>query len=118
MEEQLLRFPMWDEPIFRVNFRDFFQTKGIAYNEDEIRLAQVLTWDGVKGSLPHGVGSLQLRDFYRDGTLWFVENFEGYLLPEELRTNVAAPKVMVAAESWEPLCKGLCEHNVCEVYTL
>ena len=76
-------------------------------------MAQVLTWEGVRGSLPRGVGSLQLRDFCRDGTLWFVQSLEAYLLPEELRSSVAAPKVIVASESWEPLCVRGCVSAMC-----
>ena len=44
-----------------------------------------------------------------------MENFEDYLVPEELRCIPKAPRVMVADHHWEEVCKGLVGSGVCGV---
>ena len=41
----------------------FFAKRGVTYDGEEVRVAQTLSWEGVRGSLPDEVGQLELRDF-------------------------------------------------------
>ena len=61
------------------------------------------------------VGQLDLSRFCTLGVKHYVENFEGYLVPEELRCIPKAPRVMVADHHWEEVCKGLVGSGVCGV---
>ena len=118
VRQQLERFEMWDSEKVGCDFEKFFTSKSVDYTGEEVKLAQKLTWEGAKGSLPDGVGALELRNFCSLGTLTYVDEFENYLLPPELRKHVKPPRVMVEEDSWLPLCKGLVEKRVCDVYPL
>ena len=115
---QLERFDVWDEKFVVVGFERFFETKSIDYSGDEVRTVQSLNWTAVKNSLPEGVGNLKLEEFCTLGTRGYVERFEDYLVPEELRVRLKPPRVMVEEGQWDDLAKGLMERNICKAMPL
>ena len=115
---QLERFDIWDEKFDVAGIEKFFETKTIDYSGEEVRAAKQLNWKAVENSLPEGVGKLKLEEFCTLGTRGYVERFEDYLLPKELRTRLKAPKVMVEEGQWDDLAQGLISRNLCEVIPL
>eukprot|EP00438_Fugacium_kawagutii_P012022 Skav218164 [mRNA] locus=scaffold5213:63405:66158:- [translate_table: standard] len=103
------------EPLVDTDFKQFFQTRGVDYVGDEIKVAKNLTWKGIEASLPAEVGQIDLRQFCEGGVLEFVENFEAYLVPPEAQLAVKPPRTMVAPDDWEELATGLVERGLCEV---
>ena len=115
---QLERFDVWDEKFDVVGFEKLFQTKTIDYSGDEVRTAQYLNWKAVENSLPEGVGNLKLTDFCTLGTKGYIERFEDYLVPEEVRVRLKPPRVMVEEGQWDDLARGLIQRNICTVIPL
>ena len=115
---QLERFNVWEEKLQVVDFKRYFETKTIDYSGDEVRTAQKLNWKAVSNSLPEGVGHLELKHFCTLGTRAYVENFEDFLVPEDLRSRVKPPRVMVEEGQWDDLTTGLVERNLCKIMPL
>eukprot|EP00438_Fugacium_kawagutii_P013582 Skav223043 [mRNA] locus=scaffold1069:163813:168437:+ [translate_table: standard] len=116
--EQLQRFTIWDEQVTSISFEQFFRSKNVDYQGEEIKIAQRIVWEAVENSLPDGVGQLPLQSFCRLGTLHYVENFDQYLVPPSSQRQVKPPTVMVSMEEWPLVCKGLVAKGVCEVWPL
>ena len=116
LERIIERFDSWTIPKPEVNFATVFKTKDVSYSGEEIKIAQTLNWKAVEPSLPEGVGMLPLQEFCRLGTLEYVLNFENYMLPEDMVKVPRPPKVQVASGSWNELCQGLVDRNICEVW--
>eukprot|EP00438_Fugacium_kawagutii_P005643 Skav219560 [mRNA] locus=scaffold886:2956:8420:- [translate_table: standard] len=116
--DQLRRFGVWHDPINLVSFKDFFASKNVGYQGEEVKVAQRIVWDAVANSMPEGVGSLPLSQFCRLGTLHYVDNFEEYLIPAADQVRVPPPKVMVEPNEWKQVCKGLLQKGVFEVWPL
>eukprot|EP00438_Fugacium_kawagutii_P019799 Skav234936 [mRNA] locus=scaffold2677:147840:152458:- [translate_table: standard] len=114
IEQQLTRFDMWEVSSPRVSFDELFQSRGVDYSGEMVRLAQPLCWQAVANSLPEGVGRLNLEDFCVAGARHYVLNFEEYLIPEEDQVVPKAPRVQVEEGSWDLLCEGLVKRGICE----
>ena len=115
---QLERFDIWNETCSVNELETFFNSKGVSYTGDEVKLAQRLSWKAVASSLPEGVGELDLSSFCTLGTLEFVTNFENYLVPVESQLHMKAPTVMVEDGGWNDLARGLLQRGVCRVIPL
>ena len=87
------RFKVWEEPLGRFDFKDFFAKRGVTYDAEEVRVAQTLSWEGVRGSLPDEVGELELRDFCAHGSLHYLDHFEDHLVD----TSNGSPFVRVSS---------------------
>ena len=111
------RFKVWDEPLGKLDFRDFFAKRGVTYDGEEVRVAQTLTWEGVRNSLPDEVGRLELRDFCTQGTLHYLDHFEDHLIDTSNLPCPRAPRVMVG-DDWPSICEGLIKKQICEVVPL
>lgn len=98
-----------------ISFENFFKSKGVDYAGEEVKVAQYFCWEAIEASFPSEVGKLELAQFCTMGVKHYVENFEAYLLPEELRQVPRAPRVMVADQHWEEVCKGLVASGVCGI---
>ena len=108
------RFKVWDETLGNLDFGDFFAKRGVTYDGEEVRVAQTLTWEGVRNSLPDEVGQLDLRDFCTQGTLHYLDHFEEHLIDSSDLPCPRAPRVMVG-DDWPSICEGLIKKNICEV---
>lgn len=104
-----------DEPIPLTAFSDFFSTRGLDYRGEEVKLAKPLTWEGVEPSLPAEVGTLDVRDFCDLGILHYINNFEDFLVPMDMRRVGKAPRVIVEPSEWPMLARGLVRRGICEV---
>ena len=118
VREQLERFDVWGETFAVKTFEQFFSSKGIDYQGEEVKLAKDLIWDAVANSFPDNVGHLKLEEFCDLGVKDFVMDFEKYLLPEELQTRLKPPRVMVQEGEWHAVAKGLLSAGICEVIAL
>eukprot|EP00438_Fugacium_kawagutii_P027330 Skav200816 [mRNA] locus=scaffold454:45465:48980:- [translate_table: standard] len=116
LRKQLQRFDVWNEPVTTMSFRDFFVTKNVDYQGEEVRVAQQVVWEAVANSFPQEVGHLDLVKFCTLGTLHYVEHFEEYLVPMEQQRQVKPPRVMVEDSQWPAVCEGLLKKGVCEVW--
>lgn len=114
IERQLERFDMWDVEATTCTFNSLFQSRGVDYTGEMVRLAQPLKWQAVANSLPEGVGQLKLEDFCVAGTKYYVVNFEEYIIPVEDQVPPKAPRVQVEEGSWDALCEGLVSRGICE----
>eukprot|EP00438_Fugacium_kawagutii_P014258 Skav215743 [mRNA] locus=scaffold106:20958:23971:- [translate_table: standard] len=94
------------------SWSDFFKVRGVDYKGDEVLTAQQMQWDNVKSALPQEVGGVALEQVVELGCRHYVLNFEEYLLPEEDRVKVKAPRVMVAPEHWSEFCSNLLKRGV------
>lgn len=103
------------EPLVSLDFKDFFDNRGLDYSGDEVKIARNVTWEGIAASLPDEVGTLDIRDFCQGGVLEYIEDFEGYLVPEEFRTLRKVPKTMILADDWDEVATGLVQRGLCEV---
>ena len=56
---------------------------------------------------------MKLREVVELGCKHYVDHFEEYLIPEEDQVYTKPCKVMVPAESWDEVCKGLLAKGVC-----
>ena len=92
----------------------FFAKRGVTYDGEEVRVAQTLSWEGVRGSLPDEVGQLELRDFCTHGTLNYLDHFEDHLVDTSSLSCPRAPRVMVG-DDWPAVCEGLIKKNICEI---
>ena len=108
------RFKVWDEVLEPLDFRDFFAKRGVTYDGEEVRVAQTLTWEGVRSSLPDEVGRLDLRDFCTQGTLYYIDHFEDHVIDTTNLSCPRAPRVMVG-DDWPAICEGLITKKICEV---
>eukprot|EP00438_Fugacium_kawagutii_P002167 Skav228801 [mRNA] locus=scaffold359:83300:86560:+ [translate_table: standard] len=104
---------LMSEVIPRISFSDFFASRGVDYAGEEVKLAKQVTWEGIRLSLPEQVGSLDIRDFCSDGVLHFVNDFERFLVPPEMRRVGKAPRVMVDDVQWPLVAQGLVDHGIC-----
>ena len=82
----IVRNRMWEVPDCSLSFSEFFMRRKVDYCGEEVKVAQSVTWAAVSESLPEGVGSLPLTDFCTLGTKGYVEEFERYLLPEDVQS--------------------------------
>eukprot|EP00438_Fugacium_kawagutii_P012262 Skav216878 [mRNA] locus=scaffold1042:446387:450699:+ [translate_table: standard] len=101
------------EPIPNLNFAEFFQSRGISYDGEEVKVARRISWEEIRHSLPVQVGMLDVRDFCHGGVLHYIENFRDYLLPPEDLVIGRTPDVMVKDGDWCNIAKGLLEAGVC-----
>ena len=113
---QLERFGIWDELVTPVCFSEFFASKKVDYQGEEIKVAQYVIWEAVCNSLPLEVGKLELLDFCRLGTHYYVSHFDEFVVEPSAQRQVKPPKVMVEESQWPEVCRGLLDRGVCEVW--
>lgn len=71
MEGLVADSPVLQEPLVRLDFKEFFSTRGVDYVGDEVRVAKNITWQGIAASLPSEVAQLDIREFCEGGVLDF-----------------------------------------------
>lgn len=101
-----------------ISFDEFFLHRGVDYMGEEIKLARSVTWEGIEPSLPDQVGSLDIRDYCDQGVLHYINNFEHYLVPPELRVVGKTPRVMCDESEWPRVVRGLVQRGLCQVVGL
>eukprot|EP00438_Fugacium_kawagutii_P015982 Skav227119 [mRNA] locus=scaffold199:491231:496900:+ [translate_table: standard] len=113
LSECLKSTGLMEESLPRTSFDEFFRTRGLDYAGEEVKVARQMTWEGVRSALPDQVGSLDIRDFCSEGVLHFVNNFESFLVPPEMRKVGKPPRVLCSDEEWPLIAQGLVDFGIC-----
>ena len=95
------------------NWSDFFRTRSIDYQGDEVKVAQYFTWGNISPALPREIGRVPLEEVCAQGAAHYVRNFGSFLKAPETWDLVQAPRVMVKDEAWGEVCDGLVSSGVC-----
>ena len=96
-----------------LSWEEYLAVRTIDYKGDEVKVAQVTSWENVRPALPSEVGTVPLDSVVTKGSLHYTLNFSTYLLPEHEQVYTKPPRIMVAESAWEDLCKGLLASGVC-----
>ena len=106
------RIAGWSERSAPVSWDEFFRVKGIDYRGEEVLTAQSIRWENVAPALPKEVGGVPLEQVVELGSLEYVKHFSKFLLDPADQVYTRPPKVMVAPEHWETLCRELLQRGV------
>ena len=99
----------------RFDWKQFFQTRSIDYQGDEVKIARYFDWDNIRHALPAEIGRVPLVDVCTQGARYFVENIDLTIKPKSKWGPVKAPRVMVRDAHWEAVCDGLIKAGLCTV---
>ena len=113
LKDCAVRINSWDFNFSPATWEAFFKVKGIDYKGDEVQTAQFISWKSIEPALPQEVGTVKLEDVVERGCRDYVLDFEKYLVEPGEQTHCRPPRVMVAPEEWEGVCKGLLERGIC-----
>ena len=78
-------------------------------------MAKSFQWKMVEAAMPDAVGSLELEAFCGEGTLQYVKEFEGFLMPAQDQHLGRTPSIMVEQRHWPEVCRGLLRKGVCRL---
>ena len=92
---------------------DFFSTRGIDYKGDEVKTAMKFCWDNIAPALPAEIGRVPLEEVCTLGARHYVENFDAFLKDQSDWVLAKSPRVMVADDDWEEVCRGLVSAGIC-----
>ena len=95
------------------SWKEFFQTRSVDYQGEEVKIAKRFGWDNICHALPAEIGRVPLREVCSYGARHFVDNIDLYIKPKEHWGKIAPPKVMVSDADWEAVCKGLMDCGLC-----
>ena len=107
------RFCRLDLRLSGCNWQEFFRTRAIDYQGDEVRVARWIKWENIMPALPSEIGMVPLEEVCSLGCREYVLSFDSYLKPRSSWELVKAPKVMVEDGAWGELCSGLVRAGVC-----
>ena len=113
--EESERFESLGCEFSEVDWKSFFNVRGIDYKGEEVRLAQFTSWGNVSPALPREIGQVDLLEVCEKGCKEYVRRFEDYLLSPDMMVATKPPRVMVDDTSWPEMCQGLLEAGVCEL---
>ena len=108
--------PLLSEKVPLLDFKSYFNHRGVDYQGEEIKVARAITWEGIEASLPNEVASLDLREFCQDGVLHYVNNFREFMIPMENQGLGSTPKTMVSEDEWPKVARGLVSRGLCQVF--
>ena len=115
LESVLENSPLLKTELVGLDFKTFFDSRGLDYSGEEVRLAQKVSWASIEPSFPPEVGALDIREFCEGGVLHFVNHIEDTILPVDEQFVGKAPSVMVHDELWEELASNLVSRGLCDV---
>ena len=99
------------------NWRDFFLTRTVDYQGDEVKIAMFFKWENIRPALPDEIGRVPLSEVCRLGAKFYVDNFDLFVKDKSEWTLSKPPRVMVREEDWGEVCSGLVERGVCTYLT-
>ena len=102
------------------SIESYWKSKSINGYGEEVHCALQSNWANVQHSLPTRelAGALDGVEVASGGIKDFLERPMAYLKPEGSRTWMKPPRVMVRAEDWEAVAKGLIERKICDIIPL
>ena len=95
------------------DWKEFFRTRTVDYQGEEVKLAKRFKWSNIAPALPVEVGRVPLEDVCEKGAKYYVENVDLFVKPKEQWGPVSYPKVMVDDADWCEVCEGLVNAGVC-----
>ena len=95
------------------SWKEFFQTRSVDYQGEEVKIARRFSWENIKRALPAEIGRVPLREVCTLGAQFFVDNIDLFVKPRDQWGKITSPKVMVADSEWEKVCAGLMECGLC-----
>ena len=110
--------PLLAECLPEMDFKKFFEHRGVDYHGEEIQVAKRISWEAIEQSLPEQVGTLDIREFCESGVLHFINNIEDYLVPMDEQFVGKSPSVMIEDGDWERVAKALVSRGLCKVVPL
>ena len=104
-----------EEPFPSLDVEEFMKSRKIDYRGEEVKVARKMCWAALEPALPSEVGQLDLRDFCEGGVLHYIDHFLENLLPSDELVVGSTPRVMVDADEWPLVAKGLIDKGICSV---
>ena len=95
------------------SWKEFFQTRSVDYQGEEVKIARRFSWENIRRALPAEIGRVPLREVCTLGAQFFVDNIDLFVKPRDQWGKITRPKVMVADSEWEKVCTGLMECGLC-----
>lgn len=100
-------------PLNDFNWDEFFRTRTVDYQGEEVRVARRFAWKNVAPALPREIGRVPLSDVCSLGAQFYVDHFDLFIKPREEWGKISQPKVMVSDADWGAVCQGLVDSGVC-----
>lgn len=113
LRTEVERFCRFNLELNTGTWQDFFRTRSIDYQGDEVRVARWIKWENVEPALPAEIGRVPLEEVCSLGCREYVMSFDSYLKPRDSWDRITSPKVMVEDGAWGSLCTGLVKAGVC-----
>ena len=95
------------------SWKEFFETRNVDYQGEEVKIAKRFKWDNIRHALPAEIGRVPLRELCSHGAQHFVDNIDLYIKPKEQWGKITSPKVMVGDADWDAVCRGLIACGLC-----
>ena len=97
-----------------IDWKHFFQVRGISYSGEEVKVAKWTSWANVEPALPFGhIGSISAVDLADGGVRELLLDPQRFLKPGFEGEAIKSSKVMVRDEDWADLALGLVHYNLC-----
>ena len=111
------RIQLFTKHTFRIepiDWKQFFQVRGISYSGEEVKVAKWTSWANVEPALPFGhIGSISAVNLADGGVRELLLDPQRFLKPGFERETIRSSKVMVRDEDWSELASGLVRYNLC-----
>ena len=111
------RIQLFTKHTFRIepiDWKQFFQVRGISYSGEEVKVAKWTSWANVEPALPFGhIGSISAVNLADGGVRELLLDPQRFLKPGFEREAIRSSKVMVRDEDWSELASGLVRYNLC-----
>ena len=105
------------EKVGSFDWKNFFLTRSVDYQGEEVKVALGFQWENVSPALPREIGRVPLEEVCELGCRYYVENFDLFLKDKKLWPPLTYPRVMVRDEHWSKVCQGLVTAGVCQFLT-
>ena len=113
----VVRLGTLDGKIEPFNWKNFFLTRSVDYQGDEVKIAMFFRWENIMPALPDEIGRVPLEKVCTLGARHYVENFDLFIKDRSEWVLGRSPKVMVRDEDWGAVCAGLVKKGVCTFLT-
>ena len=97
------------------DWADFFRTRTVDYQGEEVKLAKRFRWQNIAPALPEEIGRVPLEEVCEKGAKYYVENIDLFIKPKDQWGPISYPKVMVEDAHWCEVCEGLVKAGVCVI---
>lgn len=98
-------------------WKDFFQTRSVDYQGEEVKIALTFRWGNISPALPREIARVPLEEVCELGSQYYVTHFDLFLKDRKHWPPLTSPRVMVKDEDWGEVCEGLVSAGVCHYLT-